>query len=62
MSDDWLERWKIGRTGWHEPAGNRNLRTHWTWSGRRVLVPLCGKTHDLLWIEAQGNEVVGVEL
>ena len=62
MSEDWLERWKIGRTGWHEPAGNRNLRTHWTWSGRRVLVPLCGKSHDLLWIEAQGNEVVGVEV
>jgi thiopurine S-methyltransferase len=62
MSEDWLERWKIGRTGWHEPAGNRNLRTHWKWSGRRVLVPLCGKSHDLLWIEAQGNEVVGVEV
>jgi len=62
MSEDWLERWKIGRTGWHEPAGNRNLRTHWTWSGRRVLVPLCGKSHDLLWLEAQGNEVVGVEV
>ena len=62
MSEDWLERWKIGRTGWHEPAGNRNLRNHWTWSGRRVLVPLCGKSHDLLWIEAQGNEVVGVEV
>ena len=62
MSEDWLERWKIGRTGWHEPAGNRNLRSHWTWSGRRVLVPLCGKSHDLLWIEAQGNEVVGVEV
>lgn len=62
MSEDWLERWKIGRTGWHEPDGNRILREHWTLSGRRVLVPLCGKSHDLLWLEAQGNEVVGVEL
>lgn len=62
MNEDWLERWKIGRTGWHEPEGNRNLREHWALSGRRVLVPLCGKSHDLLWIEAQGNEVVGVEL
>ena len=62
MNKDWLERWKIGRTGWHEPGGNRNLREHWALSGRRVLVPLCGKSHDLLWIEAQGNEVVGVEL
>jgi thiopurine S-methyltransferase len=62
MNEDWLERWKIGRTGWHEPSGNRNLREHWTLSGRRVLVPMCGKSPDLLWIEAQGNEVVGVEL
>jgi len=62
MNDDWLERWQIGRTGWHEPDGNRNLQNHWSHSGRRVLVPLCGKTPDLLWLEAQGNEVVGVEL
>lgn len=62
MSEEWLERWEIGRTGWHEPAGNRNLQAHWQWSGKRVLVPMCGKTPDLLWLESQGNEVVGVEL
>ena len=62
MNEDWLERWQIGRTGWHEPSGNRNLQRHWTLTGRRVLVPLCGKTPDLLWLEARGNEVVGVEL
>lgn len=62
MNESWLERWRIGRTGWHEPQGNRNLRTHWSLSDRRVLVPLCGKTPDLLWLEAQGNEVVGIEL
>lgn len=62
MHEDWLERWRIGRTGWHEPEGNRNLKKHWRGSGRRVLVPLCGKTPDLLWLEAQGNDVVGVEL
>ena len=62
MNDDWLERWQIGRTGWHEPEGNRNLQEHWEHSGRRVLVPLCGKTPDLLWLEAQGNAVVGVEV
>jgi thiopurine S-methyltransferase len=62
MDEPWLERWKEGRTGWHEPEGNRNLKTHWDSSGHRVLVPLCGKTQDLLWLEAQGNEVVGIEL
>ncbi len=62
MNENWLERWEVGRTGWHEPAGNRNLKKHWRLTGGRVLVPLCGKTPDLLWLEAQGNEVVGVEL
>lgn len=62
MSEPWLERWQEGRTGWHEPAGNRHLQAHWSTTSRRVLVPLCGKTPDLLWLEGQGNEVVGVEL
>ncbi len=62
MHDAWLERWQIGRIGWHEAQGNRNLQQHWRAKGKRVLVPLCGKTPDLLWLEAQGNEVVGVEL
>ena len=62
MNENWLERWEVGRTGWHEPSGNRNLKMHWQLMGRRVLVPLCGKTPDLLWLEQRGNEVVGVEL
>ena len=62
MSDEWLERWQVGRIGWHEKEGNRSLQKHWRASGRRVLVPLCGKSMDLNWLERQGNEVVGVEL
>ena len=64
MPEDWLERWAQGRTGWHEASGNAALRRHWRWRrpGGRVLVPLCGKTVDLLWLEALGLEVTGVEL
>ena len=62
MSEPWLERWREGRIGWHEPGGNANLRAHWTGSSGRVLVPLCGKTIDLLWLEDRGHDVVGVEL
>ena len=62
MSEDWINRWEEGRTGWHEPDGNQSLRKYWQWTGKRILVPLCGKTPDLLWLEEQGNEVVGVEL
>ena len=62
MHEAWLERWRIGRTGWHEEGGNASLQQYWRARDRRVLVPLCGKTPDLLWLEAQGNDVVGVEL
>lgn len=62
MAEAWLERWQEGRIGWHEDAGNASLRKHWRASGRTVLVPLCGKSVDLVWLAAQGNRVIGVEL
>jgi len=62
MTESWIERWQTGRTGWHEAGGNEALQRHWDISGKRVLVPLCGKSLDLLWLESLGNEVVGVEV
>lgn len=62
MMEPWLERWQEGRIGWHEASGNAGLQRFWNASNRRVLVPLCGKSVDLLWLESQGNEVTGVEL
>jgi thiopurine S-methyltransferase len=62
LTESWLERWEEGRIGWHEAGGNLSLHKHWSVRSRRVLVPLCGKTPDLLWLEERGNEVVGVEL
>ena len=64
MVEDWLARWAEGRTGWHEPAGNAALQQFWSQlsAGRRVLVPLCGKTPDLKWLADQGHDVIGVEL
>ena len=45
---------------------NETLKRHASWllSGgpRRVLVPFCGKTHDLAWIAAQGHRVLGIEV
>lgn len=64
MSEDWLGRWTHGRTGWHEPDGNEGLKSFWPEFDNpgRVLVPLCGKSPDLLWLAQRGHEVVGVEL
>lgn len=61
-SEDWLARWENGRTGWHEVDGNAGLQSHWHVDTGSVLVPLCGKSPDLLWLARRGHEVVGIEL
>ncbi len=62
MANQWIERWQQGNTGWHELEGNAPLKQHWRGTGKHVLVPFCGKSRDLLWLEEQGNKVAGVEL
>lgn len=62
----WLERWEQGQIGFHQEQANPYLQRHWATlavpAETRVLVPLCGKSLDLLWLRAQGHEVIGVEL
>ncbi|MCK9511850.1 MAG: thiopurine S-methyltransferase [Pigmentiphaga sp.] len=62
----WLERWRQGRIGFHQPRINTALREHWPQlalsAKTRVLVPLCGKSLDLLWLAERGHAVLGVEL
>lgn len=64
MAEDWLSRWEEGRIGWHEADGNASLKKHWPElpQGSRVLVPLCGKSPDVLWLGSKGYRVTGVEL
>ena len=61
---DWLNRWEAGNIGWHQANGNESLRRFWPSleKGRRVLVPLCGKSVDIMWLAGQGLDVTGVEL
>lgn len=59
----WHERWEKGQIGFHMDQPHPNLVQFF--SGReagKVLVPLCGKSPDLLWLRQQGHTVVGVEL
>lgn len=64
--DFWIERWARGQTGFHQDRINGYLTRHWArmnaGEGSRVLVPLCGKSKDMLWLAEQGHEVLGVEL
>lgn len=62
-ADFWHQRWHQGEIGFHLDQVNPLLRRHWQApAASRVLVPLCGKSRDLLWLRDQGHEVIGVEL
>ncbi|MCF7983879.1 MAG: thiopurine S-methyltransferase [Thiohalocapsa sp.] len=62
----WQQRWQRGEIGWHAEEFNRHLTEHWSRlgapAGGRVLVPLCGKSLDMLWLAGRGHRVLGVEL
>ncbi|MGB3290725.1 MAG: thiopurine S-methyltransferase [Burkholderiaceae bacterium] len=64
--DFWLERWRAGQTRFHQSRITPLLQKYWPVlelpSGSRVLVPLCGKTLDMIWLAEQGHQVLGVEL
>jgi thiopurine S-methyltransferase len=64
--DFWHDRWRTARIGFHQPTVDGNLIQHWhnlsLPTGARVLVPLCGKSLDLLWLRERGHRVVGVEI
>ena len=65
-ADFWLQRWREGRTAFHQNRVMPLLEKHWPAlglkPGRRVFVPLAGKSLDMLWLAAQGQRVLGVEL
>ncbi|GGC03656.1 thiopurine S-methyltransferase [Marinobacterium zhoushanense] len=62
----WHQRWQEGRIGFHQADFNPWLQQFWSKlivkPGTRVLVPLCGKSRDMLWLREQGYEVLGMEL
>lgn len=62
----WQQRWENQQIGFHSATINPYLQHYWPElaiaPNSRVLVPLCGKTQDMLWLQKQGYRVVGVEL
>jgi len=65
-SDFWHNKWQNQEIGFHLEDVNPLLIKYWPKlelaQGSRVLVPLCGKTVDILWLLQQGYQVVGAEL
>lgn len=65
-ADFWHARWEKNQIGFHQSGVNSHLQDFWgelKLSGTEtVFVPLCGKSSDMLWLRAQGHQVLGIEL
>lgn len=63
---EWERRWREGLIGFHQTRPSWALETYGSELSHdgpgRVLVPLAGKSLDMLWLEARGHSVLGVEL
>jgi len=64
--DFWLTRWRDHKIGFHLSQVNPALIEYFPQTGAvagdKVLVPLCGKSLDMTWLQRQGYQVLGVEL
>lgn len=62
----WQARWQEKRIGFNQSDVNPLLIKYFADLnlpiGNRVFVPLCGKSIDMVWLAAQGYDVVGIEL
>ncbi len=70
QADFWHARWEQNQIAFHQEQINDYLQQFWdalqipttAEQPSQVFVPLCGKTRDMLWLQAQGYAVLGVEL
>ncbi len=62
----WHNKWAENQIGFHLDDVNPLLTAFWPQLGLarqdKVLVPLCGKSEDLIWLAQKHEEVTGVEL
>ena len=62
----WRDKWQKNELGFHKSEANPLLIKPFSSlslaQGKRVCLPLCGKTLDIAWLLAQGYRVAGAEL
>lgn len=65
-SEFWHKKWASNQIGFHLEDVNPLLIQYWERTNPscndRVLVPLCGKSEDLIWLASKHNVVQGVEI
>lgn len=65
-SSFWHQRWEKNEIGFHNKTANSLLIKYFNYldltEGKRIFVPLCGKSKDIIWLAEKGHKVVGIEL
>ena len=62
---DWQAQYEIGETPWDEGEAHPALADYIAEAGEfqgRILVPGCGRGHDVRGISTQANEVIGLDI
>ncbi len=62
----WTDRWQKNDIGFHQKSVHDVLQKYWAelgvLPGASVLVPLSGKSLDMVWLAERGLEIFGIEL
>ncbi len=65
-ADFWHQKWQDNAIGFHESEANPHLLQHFETlslaAGKRIFLPLCGKTLDIAWLLSNAYRVAGAEL
>lgn len=62
-SDFWIKKWQQRDIGFHQSKYHAALEKYaGRFSPGEILVPLCGKSMDMLHLVSSGHSVIGVEL
>ena len=58
----WLDKWTVGETAFHQTQFEAKLLQYFSeFKPGTVLVPLCGKTLDMIWLAKNKWKVIGIE-
>jgi thiopurine S-methyltransferase len=62
----WQEKWQQNEIGFNQSTPNILLQKYLPQFNlavdAKILVPLCGKSIDMIWLSKQGYQVIGIEL
>lgn len=60
--DFWHQKWETNQIFFHLNQVHPLLKKYFHLPPGKIMVPLCGKSLDMIWLLEQGHDVVGIEI